>query len=133
MLCVFRARVVLHNRVAPNASLRTRADSRLVVLFTVVHYDIRLVADVVDTNLAQTHVVALNFGSRALAALDARTFDVGNLEAKDQLASTFSLYEDTDNDTVLNSAVLNDHLVVRLRTSEDSPRSEVHERTIADV
>lgn len=61
MLLIFSASVVLNNRVAPDAFFCNRLYATLVVVVTVIHYDISSVRCAEDTDDAVADIVALNF------------------------------------------------------------------------
>ncbi len=61
MLLIFGAGVVLNNRVAPDAFFCNRLYPTLVVVVTVIHYDISSVRCAVNTDDAVADVVAFDF------------------------------------------------------------------------
>ncbi len=61
MLLIFRARVVLNNRVTPDALFSDRLDATLMVVVAVIHYNVRSVRSAVDTDDAVANIVALYF------------------------------------------------------------------------
>lgn len=75
-------------------------------------------------------MVALYLSSGAFANFDARSLHISDRQAQEQLAGTLALNENTDHGAVRNRAVLDNHLVVRLSTSEDSTSSELSKGTI---
>jgi hypothetical protein len=63
MVFILEACIVLDNSVAANALLSESPNATLVVLGASVHYDICLIRNAVNGNLAQRDVVSLDFGS----------------------------------------------------------------------
>ena len=83
MLLILSASVVLNNRVAPDAFFCYRLYATLVVVVTVIHYDISSVRCAVDTDDAVADIVALNFGAVTLAHFDTWSVYVFNFETQD--------------------------------------------------
>ncbi len=83
MLLILSTSVVLNNCVAPDAFFCDRLYATLVVVVTVIHYDISSVRCAVDTDDAVADIVALNFGAVPLAYFDTWSVYVFNFQTQD--------------------------------------------------
>ena len=82
MLLIFGAGVVLNNRVAPDAFFCNRLYPTLVVVVTVIHYDISSVRCAVNTDDAVADVVAFDFWAVTLAYFNTWAVYVFNFETQ---------------------------------------------------
>jgi len=120
----------LNNCVASYPSFSLSSNSTLVALNTLVHNDIRSIRNAVNSYLTKTNFVTLNLGSAALSNFYTRSHNVSNLHSKNQLASTFTLYKNTDNCAILYDRVLNNNFIVWLSTCENGTSTKLSEGTV---